>query len=407
VESMATVGFVIAPPSGSQRRQVGTCSSTTVRMAVPQVWLKNTAAAGLVSLMVAASGPGAVLAKGMRLPSKPPETNAQAILLQAVPVTSSSAKDAGLVLASITTEGGGNIRSSGGEVRASKGLKSWKYIQANTSKARDILNKETDLKSVDDGDRQIAQERLLDAKNALDKLRAAAEKQKSAEVVKNQIAALQALDEVASLNALHTAQPMPVPEEYSKLPRLFGHANVELQVSYKASSGADTTGTIVLEVDGFSAPVSAGHFVELVNRGKYDNLKFATDDEVLLETSKPAKESEPIPLEILVENQKAPEYGTTLEEAGMFNERPVLPFNAYGTLALSRPQDSGMSTGGQFFFVKTDAAETPAGLNLLDGNYSVFGYVIDGQGVLNDLHANDSIKSARVTGGAYKLEQSQ
>lgn len=36
---------------------------------------------------------------------------------------------------------------------------------------------------------------------------------------------------------------------------------------------------------------------------------------------------------------QAPSYGETLEEQGRFTAKTVLPFNAYGTLALSHPAD--------------------------------------------------------------------
>ncbi|MFN9061948.1 MAG: peptidylprolyl isomerase, partial [Pseudanabaena sp.] len=46
---------------------------------------------------------------------------------------------------------------------------------------------------------------------------------------------------------------------------------------------------------------------------------------------------------------------------------------------------------------------TPAGLNLLDGNYTVFGYVTDGKETLDKLRLGDKILSARVISGAENL----
>mmetsp|Transcript_20799 Transcript_20799/g.84688 ORF Transcript_20799/g.84688 Transcript_20799/m.84688 type:complete len:341 (+) Transcript_20799:3228-4250(+) len=337
----------------------------------------------------------------MRLPSKPPETNAQAILLEAVPNCPAWLREAGLSVSSVTTEGGGNIRSSGGEVRSSKGLKSWPYIEKSTAKALDKLGGAGLLGSLDGKDRDTAEARLEDAKKALRAMKASAEKKKSADVISNQIIGLRAMDDIASIISMRSTTPRPVPDEFSKLPKLFGHADVELLVGYKTPSGQPTKGKVLLELDGFSSPISAGSFASLVKDGKYDGLKIKIEDEVLVETEIPKQASpQSIPIEILVQGMNSAEYGTSLEEAGLFNERPVLPFNAYGTLALSHPSNDLNSQGG-FFFVKTDPTETPAGLNLLDGNYAVVGYVIDGQTVLSDLRAGDSIVSAKLVGGVY------
>jgi len=43
-------------------------------------------------------------------------------------------------------------------------------------------------------------------------------------------------------------------------------------------------------------------------------------------------------MEIRVVNDKEPIYDLNLEELGRYNEQPVLPFNAYGTLAWARAE---------------------------------------------------------------------
>lgn len=45
-----------------------------------------------------------------------------------------------------------------------------------------------------------------------------------------------------------------------------------------------------------------------------------------------------VPMEIKVVGDKEPIYDLNLEELGRFNEQPVLPFNAYGTLAWARAE---------------------------------------------------------------------
>jgi hypothetical protein len=55
-------------------------------------------------------------------------------------------------------------------------------------------------------------------------------------------------------------------------------------------------------------------------------------------------------VEIRVAGEKVPVYEDTLEDLGRFNEQPVLPFNAYGTLAVARAEfdnNSGSSQVGR------------------------------------------------------------
>ena len=47
---------------------------------------------------------------------------------------------------------------------------------------------------------------------------------------------------------------------------------------------------------------------------------------------------------------------------------------------------------------------TPAGLNLVDGRNAVFGYVVEGMDVLEELSVDDRIISARVIEGADNLQ---
>ncbi len=200
--------------------------------------------------------------------------------------------------------------------------------------------------------------------------------------------------------------PFEVPAEYDNLPQLKGRATVVLET---------TQGPIKVVVDGYSAPVTAGNFVDLVKRGFYDGLEFTRAEEAyVLQIGDPpgpdagfidpkTGDYRAIPFEVLIEGDSEPIYGTTLEEAGLYKERPVLPFSAYGTLALARPSDDPNGGSSQFFFLLFDSELTPAGINLLDGRYAVFGYAVEGQEVLGELQAGDKIKSAKVTQGLENL----
>jgi peptidylprolyl isomerase len=111
------------------------------------------------------------------------------------------------------------------------------------------------------------------------------------------------------------------------------------------------------------------------------------------------------PLEVLIQGEPEPIYGTTLEDLGLYLEPLALPFSAYGTLALARPGDDPNGGSSQAFFFLFDNELTPPGFNLLDGRYSVFGYVVDGEDVLRQLQTGDRVISAKVVAGAENLLQ--
>ena len=113
-----------------------------------------------------------------------------------------------------------------------------------------------------------------------------------------------------------------------------------------------------------------------------------------------------IPLEIMPEKKDkdgVPVYDFTFEEVGKYRDEPVLPFNAFGTLAMARRESDANSASSQFFFLLKESELTPSGTNILDGRYAVFGYVVDGQELLRELKAGDVIKSIKVLVGAENL----
>ena len=207
-----------------------------------------------------------------------------------------------------------------------------------------------------------------------------------------------------------TGFPFEVPEEYSYLPQLKGRATIAFET---------TKGTLLAVVDGYTAPVTAGNFVDLVQRGFYDKMPFIrAEDNYVLQTGDPEGPEEgfidpvtgeyrAIPLEILVKGDEEPIYGATLEELGRYLEDPVLPFSAFGTMGMARPEDELNGGSSQFFFFLFEPELTPAGLNLLDGRYTVFGYVIEGKDVLDELGQGDRILSAQVVEGLENLVEPQ
>lgn len=204
--------------------------------------------------------------------------------------------------------------------------------------------------------------------------------------------------------------PFKVPDEYSNLPQLKGRATVEIKTN---------KGNLTVVVDGYSAPVTAGNFVDLVQRGFYNGLEFTRSEEsYFLQTGDPPGKDvgfidsktgqyRAIPLEILVQGDKAPTYGITLEDAGRYLDMPVLPFSAFGAVVMARPESEVNGASSQFFFFLFEPELTPAGRNLLDGRYAVFGYLTEGKEILDTLKAGDKIESATVVQGIENLVQPQ
>ncbi|MEA5618930.1 peptidylprolyl isomerase [Cronbergia sp. UHCC 0137] len=204
--------------------------------------------------------------------------------------------------------------------------------------------------------------------------------------------------------------PFEVPAEYSNLPQLKGRATIALTTS---------KGDLTVVVDGYSAPVTAGNFVDLVQRGFYNGLEFTRSEEsYVLQTGDPIGKEvgfidpetgkyRAIPLEILVEGEKEPTYGITLEEAGRYLDMPVLPFSSFGALAMARPEGDVNGASSQIFFFLFEPELTPAGRNLLDGRYTVFGYLTEGKEILDKLKAGDKIESANVVQGLENLVEPQ
>jgi peptidylprolyl isomerase len=200
--------------------------------------------------------------------------------------------------------------------------------------------------------------------------------------------------------------PFTIPAEFDALPRLLGRATVRLTT---------TKGDLTAVVDGYNAPLTAGAFVDLVQRRFYDDLPFnRAEDFYVLQTGDPkgaadgyvdpkTGQQRRVPLEIRIPGQEEPYYNLTFEDLGQFKAEPVLPFNAKGTLGWAHSDQALDDGSSQFFLFLFEPELTPAGLNLIDGRYAAFGYVVDGFDVLEELTADDGIVKATVIEGADLL----
>lgn len=222
----------------------------------------------------------------------------------------------------------------------------------------------------------------------------------------------------------------PVPSMYSDLPQLTQRATVEMVIK-KAEAGAqfDINGVNFPEakmkmiIDGYTSPVTGGNFVELVDKGFYNNMAIQRSDGFVVQTGDPdgdavgytggaaskaigagPKGERLIPCEISVVGDKSPIYETTIEDEGRGGEATILPFSAYGAMGWARDEYDPNSGSSQFFWLLFDSDLTPAGKNVLDGRYPCFGYVVEGADFLQDVKEGDVIVSAKVTEGLQYLK---
>lgn len=322
-------------------------------------------------------------------------TDGRALLRFALPIDNQTVRDLQISLEDI----GNHIRS-----------KRWGPISSDVSKASRILNlRESDiLESIPSAQKPQAEALVAQAKEGVAQLEKAVEAKDRDKVIDLKATILGTVGEIEEL--MVTKFPFEVPAKYANLPQLKGRATVSVQTE---------KGEITVVVDGYSAPVTAGNFVDLVDRGFYDGLPFIRSEEsYVLQTGDPEGKEvgfiDPatgkyrnVPLEVLVRDEKEPIYGITLEDAGRYRDEPVLPFSAFGTLAMARTEAEPDSASSQFFFFLFEPELTPAGLNLLDGRYAVFGYMIEGKEVLEQLKQGDKIVSAKVIKGKENLVRPQ
>jgi len=230
-------------------------------------------------------------------------------------------------------------------------------------------------------------------------------------------------------NMIPAGYVTPVPDDYADLPQLQGRATVEMTVKKADGENFDIEGVLFKDanmkmiIDGYAAPVTGGNFVDLVQKGFYNNMDIQRSDGFVVQTGKPKGEAEVyvgtpsksvgagpngerlIPLEIFVKGDKGPFYESSIEDEGRGGEATVLPFSSYGAMGWAREEYDANSGSSQFFWLLFDSDLTPAGKNVLDGRYPVFGYVVEGADFLRDMKEGDIIVSAKVTEGADKLVQ--
>ena len=284
--------------------------------------------------------------------------------------------------------------------------KRWTALTSSVRRTQSLLNTRRDaiLKTFSDADRPQAESLLEKLEEQLQTLATTAEAQQRDPFLDARREALATIGTAEGL--LVGPFPYAIPSEFDALPRLLGRATVKITT---------TKGDLITVVDGYNAPLTAGAFVDLVQKGFYDGLPFTrAEDFYVLQTGDPegpaegyvdpkTKAERTVPLEIKVPEEKAPFYNQTFEDLGLFKATPTLPFATLGTLGWAHSDEQLNDGSSQFFFFLYEAELTPAGLNLVDGRYAAFGYVVDGFDVLEELGVDDGIVKATVVEGADNL----
>lgn len=200
------------------------------------------------------------------------------------------------------------------------------------------------------------------------------------------------------------------PVAKAQLPQLQGKAMVVLQVNGQP---------ITIEVDGNEAPITAGNFVDLVNRGVYNGTSFhrvirqpqpfvaqggdpqSKDPAVPVAQLGTGSYIDPataqpryIPLEIKPQGATEPLYSQTLRTAGVTS--PPQLRHRRGAVAMARSPLPD-SASAQFYIALDE-------LNFLDGDYAVFGYVTEGMEVVDQIQQGDRIQSGQVIQGLENLK---
>ncbi len=171
---------------------------------------------------------------------------------------------------------------------------------------------------------------------------------------------------------------------------------------------------ITIQVDGANAPITAGNFVDLVERNIYDSTTFhrvVLEPQPFVVQGGDPQSKDPnidpnvlgsggfvdpatgqvrnIPLEIKPQGATEPLYSQTFQEAGI-TVSPVLS-NVVGSIAMAR--SSGNDTASsQFYFNLANSTS-------LDGKYAVFGTVVQGFDAVNQIQQGDRLWDAEVVDG--------
>jgi peptidylprolyl isomerase len=230
--------------------------------------------------------------------------------------------------------------------------------------------------------------------------------------------------------------PYRVPSrgKFSFLPRLLGRATV----TFRMKRGNTQLGNITIVADGYTAPITAGNFVDLCLRNFYTGLpvkamakKFPSQTDIVPATVNVlgsfnegffdplTAKLRRIPLEIIRlekgSGQPKLSYSTrgspdvllvcktclttmgdeATFESAILNSKPLLTFATPELVALNHP-NVNPNGGSSEFFALTQGTLPDDQRNILDGEYAPFGYIIRGFDLYQQLRPDDVIDATFV-----------
>ena len=163
-------------------------------------------------------------------------------------------------------------------------------------------------------------------------------------------------------------------------------------------------GNLNFDLYGNHAPVTVGNFIKLVRKSTYENTNFfniikdpypftisggrpsLTVNDENKKNLNIEKEISFIPLEIKIKDELIPRYGYPVKDTNEIKN--IILKHEKGTISMSR-FESYNSASNEFFI-------TLRSLPVLDGRYSVFGKLISGFRVLENINKNDFIKKITI-----------
>ncbi|KAL4457505.1 hypothetical protein ABPG75_012370 [Micractinium tetrahymenae] len=286
------------------------------------------------------------------------------------------------------------------------------------------------------GDEEQARQLVADIQQQLERLSRAVD---AKDPDRTSVRVANALEQVAALELLQApGLPYQLPRQLAGYPALAGRAVVELTVE-KASGqaafvdpnspdGPQKRATLLLVLDGYSAPITAANLLSNFQAGMYDNTPLSVSGVAVLAGSQPEGEGEAgsggsggaavpaggaraapaaLPLEILPAGDFEPLYRLPLDVRS--GELPVLPLSIYGAVAMAHLPDSdagssGYVSGRQWFIYLFDRQQAGlAGLSFDEGEFGVCGYIVKGLDSVGKLETGDRIVKAEILSGLDKL----
>lgn len=153
-------------------------------------------------------------------------------------------------------------------------------------------------------------------------------------------------------------------------------------------------GTIVVKLYGKDAPIHVGNFVELVQKGYYDGVKFHRYEPGFVIQGGDPQTKDMSSVEVSQSAASGGALGTGgpgYVIKGEFDPKVNPNKHDEGALGMARTMDPD-SAGSQFYFALQPLAQ-------LDGGYTVFGITTEGLDVVKALRVGDEIESVEIRGG--------